>query len=113
MLRDMHVQFFKELNKVTILFPKHLVKSPVLSEKAIKLLENNQYTFDIDLKLSKPQVKKLIENLFSVNVTKINTLIKPRKEKRFGTYKGLKKQYKRVIFTLKEGQAITVIKDNF
>nr|YP_009105795.1 ribosomal protein L23 [Koliella corcontica]AIT94550.1 ribosomal protein L23 [Koliella corcontica] len=96
-----------------MLFPKHLVKCPILSEKAIRLLENNQYTFDIDLKLSKPQVKKLIENLFSVNVTKINTHIKPRKEKRFSTFKGFKKQYKRVIFTLKEGQVITAIKENF
>ena len=41
-----------------------LVKYPVLTEKSVRLIENNQYTFDVDLRLSKPQVKKLIEDFF-------------------------------------------------
>ncbi len=37
-----------------------LVKYPVLTEKSVRLIENNQYTFDVDLRLHKPQIKKLI-----------------------------------------------------
>ena len=41
-----------------------LVKYPVFTEKSVRVIENNQYTFDVDLRLSKPQIKKLIEQLF-------------------------------------------------
>ena len=56
------------------------VKYPVLTEKSVRLMDANQYTFDVDLKLTKPQIKALIEELFQVKVTAVNTHRPPRKK---------------------------------
>lgn len=78
------------------------------TEKSVRVIENNQYTFDVDLRLSKPQIKKLIEELFSVIVISVNTHRPPRKKKRLGVSQGFKKSYKRVIVTVKSGQSINL-----
>ncbi len=78
-----------------------LVKYPVVTEKSVLLLENNaKYTFDVDLKLNKVQIKKLIQDLFQVNVVAVNTHRPPRKKKVLGASKGYRSRYKRVIITL-------------
>ncbi len=58
-----------------------LVKYPVLTEKSVRLIENNQYTFDVEPKLNKVQIKQLIEDLFEVKVISVNTHRPPRKKK--------------------------------
>lgn len=84
-----------------------LIKYPVITEKSyISLFRNRQYTFDVDLRLTKPQIRKLFEKLFSINIIAINTHIPPRKKLRVGQKKGYRPQYKRVILTLQEGQSI-------
>nr|YP_001019093.1 ribosomal protein L23 [Chlorokybus atmophyticus]ABD62234.2 ribosomal protein L23 [Chlorokybus atmophyticus]WKT05669.1 ribosomal protein L23 [Chlorokybus atmophyticus] len=83
-----------------------LVKYPVLTEKATRLLDNNQYTFDVDPKATKVTIKALIENLFQVKVVSVNTHIPPRKRRRIGRSQGYRTQYKRVIVTLKTGDSI-------
>jgi len=89
-----------------------LVKYPVFTEKSVRVIENNQYTFDVDLRLSKPQIKKLIEELFSVIVISVNTHRPPRKKKRLGVSQGFKRSYKRVIVTIKSGQSIKLFTEN-
>jgi large subunit ribosomal protein L23 len=88
-----------------------LIKYPVLNYKTYKMLnENKQYTFDVDLRLSKPQIKKLFEYYFSVNVTQINTQIHPRKKRLYiSTSQGYKTRYKRVIIQLKKDQSIAYV----
>jgi large subunit ribosomal protein L23 len=84
-----------------------LVKYPVITEKTyIALFKNRQYTFDVDVRLNKTQIKKLFENLFNVDIIAINTHIPPRKKIRVGTAQGFRPRYKRAIITLKEGQSI-------
>lgn len=84
-----------------------LVKYPVITEKTyVSLFKNRQYTFDVDKRLTKPQIKKLFESLFNINVTAINTHIPPRKKIRVGMAQGYRPTYKRAIITLKEGQSI-------
>jgi len=88
-----------------------LVKYPVITEKSyVALFKNSQYTFDVDLRLNKSQIKKLFENLFSVNVISVNTHIPPRKKFRAGSVNkgnsGYKPRYKRAIITLKKGESI-------
>ncbi len=84
-----------------------LIKYPVITEKSyISLFKNRQYTFDVDMRLTKPQIKKLFEKLLNVNIISINTHIPPRKKQRVGVTKGYRPQYKRVIVTLQEGQSI-------
>ena len=83
-----------------------LVKYPILTEKSVLLIQKHQYTFDVDLKLNKPQIKKLIQELFKVNVLAVNTHRPPRKKKVLGASKGYRSSYKRVIITLKSGDLI-------
>lgn len=85
----------------------NLVKYPVITEKTyIALFKSRQYTFDVDARLNKTQIKKLFENLFNVDVIGINTHIPPRKKVRVGAAQGFRPRYKRAILTLKEGQSI-------
>jgi large subunit ribosomal protein L23 len=87
-----------------------LVKYPVMNQKTmIALFKNAQYTFDVDVRLTKPQIKKLFETLFTVNVVAINTHIPPRKKIRVGMAQGFRPRYKRAILTLKEGQSINYV----
>ena len=86
-----------------------LVKYPVLTEKSVRLLDVNQYTFDIDVKLTKPQIKNLIQETFQVDVIAVNTHRPPRKRKRLGYTQGYKTSYKRVIITIKRGQSIQIL----
>jgi large subunit ribosomal protein L23 len=84
-----------------------LVKYPVITEKTyLALYQNRQYTFDVDKRLNKTQIKKLFENLFNVDVIAVNTHIPPRHRVRVGMAQGYRPSYKRAIITLKEGQSI-------
>jgi large subunit ribosomal protein L23 len=89
-----------------------LVKYPVLTEKSVRLIENNQYTFDVDLRLSKPQIKKLFEQLFKVSVIGVNTHRPPRKKRRLGPSQGFRTRYKKVIITIKSGESIPIFSEN-
>ena len=75
----------------------NLVKNIVLTEKSVRLIENNQYTFDVSSKLKKPQIKKIIETFFKVKVISVNT------HKLTSKTKG---NLKRVIVTLQNGYSI-------
>lgn len=84
-----------------------LVKAPVITEKSyLSVIKNTQYTFDVDKRLTKTQIKKLFFNLFSVDVIAVNTHIPPRQRLRVGMAQGYRPSYKRAIITLKEGQSI-------
>ncbi len=85
-----------------------LVRKPVITEKATILLEQNKYVFDVAKKATKPDIKKAIELLFEVTVTKVNVQNLPRKKRRMGRYMGTKPQYKRAIVTLAEEDTITL-----
>jgi len=76
-----------------------LLKSVILTEKSVNLIENNQYTFDVDPKITKPQIKKLIETFFKVKVSAVNTHRLPSTTK---------KRYKRAIVTVKPGYSIAL-----
>ncbi len=56
--------------------PKHLVIKPVLSEKSFQLQSQGVYTFWVDKKATKPQIKQAIQDLFNVKVIKINLATK-------------------------------------
>jgi large subunit ribosomal protein L23 len=85
-----------------------LVRTPVITEKATILLEQNKYVFDVAKTATKPDIKAAIETLFDVKVTKVNVQNLPRKKRRMGRYMGHKPQYKRAIVTLSEEDAITL-----
>lgn len=89
-----------------------IIKYPIITDKATRLLENNQYSFIVDRYSNKTSIKTAIEYLFKVRVIKINTCHLPRKKKRVGKYIGSKPQYKKAIVTLLEGDVINLFTEN-
>jgi len=89
-----------------------VVKYPIITDKATRLLENNQYSFVVDRYSDKLTIKAAIEYLFKVKVIKINTCRLPRKKKRVGKYIGWKPQYKKAVVTLSEGDVINLFTDS-
>lgn len=89
-----------------------IVKYPIITDKATRLLENNQYSFLVDPYSNKTTIKASIEYLFNVKVIKINTSRLPRKQKRVGKYIGWKSQYKKAIVSLAEGDVINLFTEN-
>ncbi len=85
-----------------------LIRRPIITEKATLLLENNQYTFEVDRKATKPEIKAAVEMLFEVKVTAIKTNNPPRKTRRVGKSMGHRPLYKRAIVTLNEGDTIVL-----
>jgi large subunit ribosomal protein L23 len=85
-----------------------LIKYPVSTEKSYRLIEKNQYTFDVDVRLTKPQIRKVFENLFDIKVLAVNTHLLPTKKKRLGLNLGFKTRYKRAIITIKANQTIPI-----
>ena len=89
-----------------------IIKYPIITDKATRLLENNQYSFIVDRYSDKLTIKLAIEYLFNVKVIKVNTCRLPRKQKRVGKYIGWKPQYKKAIVSLKEGDVINLFTEN-
>lgn len=83
-----------------------LIKYPILTEKSVRLMDSNQYTFDMEKRLTKTQIKQVIKEVFNVSVVAVNTHLPPRKKRRVGTQQGMKAASKRVIITLKPGEKI-------
>lgn len=88
------------------------IKYPIITDKATRLLENNQYSFIVNRYSNKIKIKSEIESLFNVKVTKVNTCRLPKKKKRVGKYIGWKPQYKKAIITLSEGDIIDLFTDS-
>ena len=65
-----------------------VIKYPIITDKATRLLENNQYSFVVDRYSNKLDIKAAIEYLFNVKVIKVNTCRLPRKKKRVGKFIG-------------------------
>lgn len=80
-----------------------LIRRPIVTEKATILMEQNKYTFEVATKATKPQIKAAIEDLFDVQIVKINTMQPPRKQRRVGKFIGYKPQYKKAIVTVAPG----------
>jgi large subunit ribosomal protein L23 len=85
-----------------------LIRRPIVTEKATILLENNQYTFEVAPKATKPEIKAAVESLFDVKVTAVKTQNPPRKTRRVGKFMGHRPLYKRAIVTLATGDSITL-----
>lgn len=88
-----------------------LVRRPIITEKATLLLENNQYTFEVTPKATKPEIRAAIEELFDVKVVGVSTVNPPRKKRRFGRTEGFRARYKRAVVTLAPGDSIPLFPD--
>ncbi len=84
------------------------VLSPVITEKTTIVSENNQVVFEVPLEASKPEIKEAVEQLFKVSVTAVNTIRVKGKTKRFRGRPGRRKDVKKAIVTLKDGDSIDI-----
>ncbi|MBP3291014.1 MAG: 50S ribosomal protein L23 [Clostridia bacterium] len=79
-----------------------IIIEPVLSEKSYDGIENKRYTFKVAKNANKTQIKDAVEQIFGVEVAKVNTSNYDGKVKRMGRYEGRRPSYKKAIVTLTE-----------
>jgi large subunit ribosomal protein L23 len=85
---------------------RDIIIKPVITEKSMNLLADNKYTFVVDRRANKTQIKNAIENIFSVKVDNVRTISIKGKLKRMGRFEGRTPNRKKAIVTLKPGQKI-------
>ena len=83
--------------------PRDILLAPVVSEKSYSLLDEGKYTFLVDPRANKTEIKIAIESVFGVKVSSVNTLNRQGKTRRTRTGTGKRKDTKRAIVTLREG----------
>ncbi len=84
-----------------------IIFAPVITEKSASLEESGVYTFKVDVRANKTQIKKAIEKAFNVSVISVNTMNNHPKDKRVGRYTGKTNRYKKAIVKLAKGQTIS------
>lgn len=83
-----------------------IIIRPVVTEKSMNLLTDDKYTFVVDKKSNKTEIKNAIESIFKVKVAKVSTMTVKGKPKRMGRYEGRTSDRKKAIVTLQPGQKI-------
>jgi len=84
-----------------------IVKRPLVTEKSTQLKELfRQYTFEVDRRANKFQIRQAVESIFKVHVTDIKTSVLRGKFRRVGRAMGKRPNWKKAIVTLKEGEKI-------
>ena len=96
----------KSYNNISISKAYSIIHKPLTTEKSTNLQQYNQYSFIVSKNSNSNEIKQAIEKIFKVKVTKINTSILRGKPKTFkGTF-GHRKDVKKAIITLQEGNTI-------
>jgi len=83
--------------------PRDVIIAPVVSEKSYNLIDSGKYTFEVDPRSNKTEIKQAIEHIFKVEVATVNTLNRQGKTRRTKFGIGKRKDTKRAIVTLKSG----------
>lgn len=79
-----------------------IIIKPVMSEKSYDGIHSKKYTFVVDKRATKTQIKNAIEEIFKVDVESVNTINARGKLKRQGKYEGMTPSYKKAIIQLKK-----------
>jgi len=87
---------------------RDVIIRPVVSEKSYAGIEQNSYTFLVDPRANKTEIKQAVQSIWDVRVTSVNTLKRRGKVKRRGFTKGKRSDEKRAIVTLAEGDSIEI-----
>ncbi|KRL96102.1 50S ribosomal protein L23 [Limosilactobacillus equigenerosi] len=79
---------------------RDIILRPVITEASAALMDQKRYTFDVDLRATKTNVKNAVEEIFGVQVAKVNIMNVKGKQKRQGRYVGYTKRRRKAIVTL-------------
>ena len=85
-----------------------VIIAPVVSEKSYSLLDENKYTFIVDPRANKTEIKIAVEKVFGVKVTGVNTINRQGKKKRTKAGWGKRPDTKRAVVSVAEGQRIDI-----
>ena len=88
--------------------PRDVIIRPIVSEKSYAGLEAGSYTFLVDPRANKTEIKEAVQSIWGVRVTSVNTMNRQGKVKRRGWTKGKRADQKRAIVTLAEGDSIQI-----
>ena len=83
--------------------PRDILIAPVVSEKSYSLLDEGKYTFVVDPRANKTEIKIAVEQIFGVKVDKVHTINRQGKARRTRFGVGKRKDTKRAIVTLRDG----------
>jgi large subunit ribosomal protein L23 len=87
--------------------PRDIIIEPVVSEKSYDLVaQNNTYSFIVDPRSNKTEIRQAIESIFEVRVVGVSTMNRQGKRKRTGATIGRRKNTKRALVTLADGDSI-------
>lgn len=87
--------------------PRDIIRFPVVSEKSYDLIEHlNTYTFEVDPRSNRGEIRDAVETIFNVKVLRVNTMNRKGKRKRQGYSIGKRKDTKRALVTLADGNSI-------
>lgn len=89
-------------------FAQDIIRKPRVTEKATSLLEDNKYTFEVDVRANKSEIKRAVEELFKVKVLSVNTVRVKGKKVRRQKAVGFKPEVKKAIVTLAPGDRIEI-----
>ena len=88
--------------------PRDILVKPVVSEKSYSLMDMGKYTFEVDPRSNKTEIKIAVEKVFGVKVASVNTINRQGKTRRTRYGMGKRKDVKRAIVTLVAGESIDV-----
>ena len=89
--------------------PRDIIFEPVVSEKSYDLIQDfNTYTFVVDKRSNKTEIKQAIQQIFGVKVESVNTINRKGKLKRTGWKMGRRSDTKRALVTLAVGEEIDI-----
>ncbi|MBM7650354.1 large subunit ribosomal protein L23 [Bacillus ectoiniformans] len=79
---------------------RDIIKRPVITEQSTEIMADKKYTFEVDVKANKTQVKDALEEIFGVKVSKVNIMNYKGKFKRMGRYGGYTNKRRKAVITL-------------
>jgi len=89
---------------------RDIIKAPIVTEKSSDLVrDNNTYTFSVDIRANKVQIKQAVEKIFNVKVDSVNIINMNPKRKRVGRYYGKTNKVKKAMVKLSEGSSIELL----
>lgn len=80
--------------------PHDIIIKPIVTERSMDDMSDNKYTFVVDKKSNKTEIKSAVEKVFDVKVAKVNTMNMLGKVKRQGVHVGKRADWKKAIVTL-------------
>ena len=86
----------------------NVIVRPVVSEASFDKMEMNKYTFEVARNADKPMIRRAIEDIFGVKVTRVNTAWVKPKPKRVRARSGYTRTWKKAVVTVAAGQSIEI-----